>query len=282
MPKFSYVVKDKSGKTIKNIVDAYSKNAAVSQLQEQGYLVISIKELQVKGGFGKKGKTKKDTVRKFKRKKIKMDDLLTFARQLATMLEAGVTLIRSLDVICTQIQSKKFLEVITDVRAAVEKGDALSVALLRHPKVFNQFWTSLVEVGEASGTIPIVLNKLTFYMEQQARFSSTIISGIIYPAILLGVSLGAVAFFALFVGPRFEAIFNQISSLPEYHKVFYKILHDALYIAVVTIMKEDVVVFWRRCQLDSIVAILNFTSVFKIQITLYTAILPSSRNNCFF
>jgi len=223
LPKFSYIVRDTSGKTIKNIMEAYNKNAAVSQLQKQDYIVISVKELIVKGVADKTGKSKTGK-RKFKHKKVKMEDMMSFARQLSTMLEAGVTLIRSLDVILTQIQSKKFFEVLTDIRKAVEKGDSLSVALLRHPDVFNQFWTSLVEVGEASGTIPVVLNKLTFYIEQQARFRSTIISGIIYPAILFGVSMGAVVFFALFVGPRFEAIFTQMGAeLPLITKVLLAI-----------------------------------------------------------
>ena len=86
------------------------------------------------------------------------------------------------------------------------------MALAKHPKVFNQFWVSLVEVGEASGTIPAILNKLSFYLEQQAAFSSAIISGIIYPAILFVVATGAIAFFALFVGPKFEEIFTSMNA----------------------------------------------------------------------
>ncbi len=87
---------------------------------------------------------------------------------------------------------------------------ALSISLLKHPKVFNQFWVSLVEVGEASGTMPMVLEKLSFYLEQEATFNSTVISALVYPAILLFVATGAITFFALFVGPRFEDIFNSM------------------------------------------------------------------------
>jgi type IV pilus assembly protein PilC len=147
--------------------------------------------------------------------------LLTFARQLATMLESGVTLIRSLTVIETQIQSEKLSKTIRQIKNDIEQGQSLSPSLAKHPSVFNQFWVSLIEVGEASGTMPTVLNKLAFYMEQQATFSSTIISGIIYPAILFMVSMGAVMFFALFVGPRFQAIFESMGAdLPLITVVF--------------------------------------------------------------
>jgi type II secretory pathway component PulF len=127
------------------------------------------------------------------------------------MLEAGVPLIRSLNVIKSQIESRKFFKVIDDVQKNVEQGGALSTALAMHPLVFSQFWVSLIEVGEASGTIPTILEKLSQYLEQQAAFRSTVISGIIYPAILFTVAMGAVAFFALVVGPKFQSIFDSMN-----------------------------------------------------------------------
>ena len=123
------------------------------------------------------------------------------------MLEAGVSMIRTLDVILLQVQSEQLHKILSAAKKDVETGETLSGALAKYPKTFNQFWVSLVEVGETSGSIPEVLNKLAFYLEQQAKFRSTIISGIIYPAILFVVAIGAIMFFALFVGPRFEAIF---------------------------------------------------------------------------
>jgi len=210
LPKFSYTAKDASGKTIKDVMDAPSQNTVVERLQKKELFVININELSFSSPAAKRALAKKKKTKRFTHKKVKLGDLLTFARQLATMLEAGVSMIRSLDVICSQIQSEQFHKVARKIRDDVEQGGALSNALSNHPKVFNQFWTSLIEVGEASGTIPVVLNKLTFYLEQQAKFRSTIISGLIYPAILFTVSMGAVAFFALFVGPRFESIFESM------------------------------------------------------------------------
>ncbi len=212
MPQFSYVAKDSSGKTFKNVTDAYSQTSLVDTLQKQGLFVVNVQEIRVSAPSGKTSTTTKKKKMKFGHKKVKLNDMLIFARQLGTMMEAGVSLIRSLDVIKAQTDSELLYHVILKLRQDVEGGSALSIALAKHPKVFNQFWISLIEVGEASGTIPNVLKKLAFYLEQQAAFRSTIISGLIYPAILFFVSMGAVMFFALVVGPKFEDIFKQMGA----------------------------------------------------------------------
>ncbi|VAX34815.1 Type IV fimbrial assembly protein PilC [hydrothermal vent metagenome] len=212
MPKFYYVVKDKNGKTYKDVRESANQSSLITQFQNEGYFIVSIKHISSdvsQKQLKSTQKTKKE--KEFTHKKIKLQDVLIFARQLTVMLEAGVTLVRSLNVIQTQIKSQQLSEVLAQVKADVEKGTAFSAALAQHPKVFNQFWVSLMEVGEASGTIPTVLEKLAGYLEQQAAFRSTIISGVIYPLILFCVSMGAVAFFALFVGPRFEAIFDSMN-----------------------------------------------------------------------
>ena len=211
MAKFSYTVKNKDGKTLKNIVEAGNKEALVAELQSKGYFIVGVTDLtHAPTTQPKPRSTKKRKRKQLKRNKIKLHDLLVFSRQLATMLKAGVPLTRSLSVIENQIESKQLYNTIRDIHAKVEQGGSLSSALADHPKVFNQFWVSLVEVGEASGTIPNILNKLAFYLEQQASFRSAIISGIIYPAILFTVAMGAVAFFALVVGPKFQTIFESM------------------------------------------------------------------------
>ena len=224
MPKFSYTVKDKNGQSIRNVVDAASQEELITKLQKQGYFIVKI--LDLSQGSSPKGRQqptptkprarlkpkKKKKKKQYTRKKVKLEDILSFSRQLATMIESGVSLVRSLTVIQSQIQSQMLGEALLEVKNDVERGSTLSQSIAKHPKIFNQFWVSLVEVGEASGTIPTVLNKLTFYLEQQASFRSTIISGIIYPAILFGVAVGAIAFFAFFVGPRFEEIFDSMNA----------------------------------------------------------------------
>lgn len=206
MPKFSYIVKNKKGQTHKDTSDEDSRDALINKLQRQALFIVKIEEIETKKAQFV-AKTKK---KKFARKKVKSKDLLTFAHQISTMLQSGVTLTRSLEVILTQVESSEFHAVLKNIKDDIEQGQSLSECLAKHPSVFNQFWVSLIEVGEASGTIPKVLEKLAFYIEQQEAFKSAIISGIIYPAILFFVAVGAIFFFAFVIGPRFETIFNQM------------------------------------------------------------------------
>ncbi len=219
MPKFKYTVKDSYGKTLTNEVEDFSQESLVEKLQKQGYFVMKVEGVSIDMP-SLKAAPPKAREKKFTHKNIKLHDVISFSRQLVTMLESGVTLLRSLEVILSQIESEKLYHVIEKVNHDVEHGSALSEAMAHHPKVFNQFWVSLVEVGEAAGTLPKVLNKLSFYLEQQAHFRSTIISSIMYPAILFFICMGAVSFFALFVGPRFESIFTTMGvDLPMITKI---------------------------------------------------------------
>ncbi len=221
MPKFKYVIKDSKGQTITDITDSTDQESLIDRLQKQGYFIVTIQEKSEAGGLKpKKAKEKEKKQSNFTHNKVTLEDLLVFSRQLVTMLESGVTLLRSLDVIASQVESKQFSVILSKMKSDVEQGLSLSSSLAKHPKIFSQFWVSLVEVGEASGTMPLVLEKLAFYLEQEAAFSSTIISALIYPAILFCVAMGAVAFFAFFVGPRFESIFNSFGvELPLITKV---------------------------------------------------------------
>ncbi len=208
MPRFHYIAKDSSGKNITADIEAFDKASLIQQLQKQGFFIMSVEE-HTTIAARVQGIEKKDA-RKFTHRSIKLMDMLNFANQLATLLDSGVTILRSLEVILDQVESERFYGVLEKINGDVEQGSSLSEALARHPKVFSQLWVSLIEVGEASGTMPMVLKKLAFYLEQQSSFQSTVTSAVMYPAVLFMVCIGAVAFFALFVGPRFESIFNAM------------------------------------------------------------------------
>jgi len=210
--KFSYVVKDPEGKTYQNVAEAESRAELIKNLQMQKYFIVSIEEMT----WGSAVKFSSGAVRKeFSHRGVKLNDQLTFARQMATMLSAGVNLSRTLNVLIQQVDSAKFYQVLKRIQKDVENGVSLSIAMSQHPEQFDQFWVSLVEVGEASGTMPMVLNKLSLHLERRAAFRSTIISGVIYPVILLCVCFGAVLFFALVVGPQFQNVFDTMHvSLP--------------------------------------------------------------------
>ena len=208
MPNFLYTVKDSTGKTKSETITALSENALVERLQSEGYFVVNVR--LVTGKVVPKEEKRKEAEYKFDHDKANIEDLLILSRQLATMLESGVTMLRSFDVIKSQIQSRQLFNAVTKIHDDIEQGSSLSAALAKHPKIFNQFWVSLGEVGEASGTMPLVLNKLAQHVEQEVAFKSAIISAMVYPIILFVVCIGAVIFFALVVGPRFEDVFNSM------------------------------------------------------------------------
>ena len=212
MAKYIYVVKDSSGKSISDLAEAVDQDTLVEHLQKQGYFVVSIKPQLDTPAVTQPKRQKIKEQRIFTHNKVHLDDLLVFSRQLGTMLDSGVSLMRSLDVIISQAESKQFFNILIDIKKQIEQGASLSASLAKYPKTFNQFWVSLVEVGEASGNMPKILEKLSFYLEQEAAFNSSIITAIVYPAILFVVACGAIAFFAFFVGPRFEEVFKSMGA----------------------------------------------------------------------
>jgi len=206
LPKFAYVVKDASGKTFSGTDEANDQATLVTRLHQHGYFVINVQSLAKVSAKKNDGKAKRAA---FSHQKVTLDDLLTFCRQLGTMLNTGVTLLRSLDIIAMQVDSKQFHDILVNVKRSVEEGNSLSGSLGKHPKIFSKLWVSLVEVGEASGNLPMVLEKLAFYLEQQSAFKSSLVSAMIYPIILLFVAVAAIIFFALVIGPRFKTLFES-------------------------------------------------------------------------
>jgi type IV pilus assembly protein PilC len=214
MPKFFITSKNAAGKTQTSVQDAADKNAAIAVVQAQGFFVVAVESLDnVQQSADPESAPVR--VRKFGHNKTKLEDIVVFARQLATMLEAGVPLLRSLAVIVDQVDSRELSEALQKIQQDVESGQPFSKTLGNHPKVFSPFWVSLIEVGEASGTMPRVLKKLTEYMEEAAKFQSQLGSAMIYPYVLMGIGGAAVLCFALFIGPIFEKIFLDLhTTLP--------------------------------------------------------------------
>ena len=210
MPKFLVTAKDTAGRVFNEVVEASASNQAVLVVQAKGLFVTAIKPLGEDAAPAKKAVVPGGDQKKFSHDKSSLDDIISFSRQLATMIEAGVPLMRALRIIADQVESKELSRVLNEIVADVEQGQPFSRALTKHPKVFSPFWVSLVEVGEASGTMPKVLEKLTIYMEEAAAFRSHIIGALIYPGVLFSICVGAILVFAVVIGPTFERIFTEM------------------------------------------------------------------------
>lgn len=206
--QFSYTAVDKEGKKITATEEAVDEESLVIRLQAKGMVVVHVTALEATAAKPKETIAIGAGKNKFTHKRIKLNDLVVFSRQLATMLDSGVTLLKSLEVILQQVDSSNLYGCLSSVKRDLEQGSSLSASLSKHPKVFNQFWLSLVEVGEASGTLPVILEKLAFYLEEKAAFQSKVITAMIYPIVLFIVCIGAISFFALKIIPVFTGIFK--------------------------------------------------------------------------
>jgi type IV pilus assembly protein PilC len=204
MSKFSYKVKTKSGKTIKGVQEASSESDMVSRLRREGYFIISISE-------EKKEKEKKSSLFKKSRKRnsIKLADLTFLARNLATTLSSGVTLLRSLELVSLQSESAKLEIILRECSSHIRDGLSLGEAVDKYPNVFSPFWRGIIKVGESSGNLPFVLNRLADYLEMRMEFESKIKSALVYPVILTIAAVVAVFIFLKFIFPKFGDLFKS-------------------------------------------------------------------------
>jgi len=207
MPKFFYIAKDNKGKKITAVQEKSDQNELIAQLQAQGLVVMKIQPYEK----ATKATKAKEEARKIGRKRmhsrITTNDLTLFCRQLGTLLGAGVTIIESLKIIQQQIASRSFLKVLEELREGMEGGLSFHEAMAKKPKIFSQMWINLVESGEASGNLAIVLSRLASYLERDAKFRSQIISALIYPIILMTVGIGALFFLTIKIIPTFANLF---------------------------------------------------------------------------
>jgi type IV pilus assembly protein PilC len=259
MGRFSYVVRDKDGNRQTGVEEATDSDTLIIKLQAQGLLVVEVKPYE-KAVSESRESIKKAVVTTHG--KAKTMDLVIFARQLATMLDAGVNLMRSLQIISQQVESAALLKTLEQMSRDLIKGSSFSKSLAQHPKIFGQFWVSLAEVGEASGNLPVILEKLADYMEAKANFQSKVVSAILYPSVLLFVSIGALGFFAAVIVPKFSEIFVSMNiNLPPLTKLilgtfdFVKskfILLFAGIVAIIFLFKRYINTKVGRWQLESV------------------------------
>ena len=201
MPFFRYVARDKAGKLIDEITETKNEEELVNGLQAKGLLVISV------GPAPEVKSKKKADSRKF-HKAVKSHDLIMFSRELATLLGAGVTLIKSLEILCKQIESRVLLIAVEQIKKDIEGGYTFQNALKKHDKIFSTFWINLVETGEASGHLPLSLDQVAVYLEENAELKRKVVSALMYPIVLVCVATGAIAIFLLKIIPIFSEIFK--------------------------------------------------------------------------
>jgi type IV pilus assembly protein PilC len=200
MPSFSYVARETAtGREIRNSVEAATEQAAVTALLNRNLLVVSIQEK-----LGKKGKTAGG--------KVALQDLVIFTRQLATMIDAGLAMVQSLQALAEQTTNKIMRDLIKDVCSRVEGGDSFSEALVKHPKAFNKLFTCMVSAGERGGLLAEILGRLATYLENAARLRRKVKSSMMYPIVVTVVAIGITIFLLVKVVPVFGEIFTSFGA----------------------------------------------------------------------
>src|SRR5688572_12879054 len=196
MPSFTYVARESgTGREIRSSLDAQSEQAAIAALLNRNLLVVSIQER-----IGKKGKTSGG--------KVALSDLVIFTRQLATMIDAGLAMVQSLQALAEQTTNKVMRDVIKDVCTRVEGGDSFSEALVKHPKVFNKLYCCMVAAGERGGLLAEILARLATYLENTARLRKKVKSAMMYPTVVTVVALGITVFLLVKVVPVFGDVYK--------------------------------------------------------------------------
>ncbi len=196
MPSYVYVARETgSGREIRNSLEAASEQAAIAALLNRNLLVVSIQER-----IGKKGKTSGG--------KVNLADLVVFTRQLATMIDAGLAMVQSLQALADQTKNKAMRDVIRDVCTRVEGGDSFSEALSKHPKVFARLYVCMVGAGERGGLLSEILSRLATYLENAARLRKKVKSAMMYPTVVTIVAIGITIFLLIKVVPVFGDVYK--------------------------------------------------------------------------
>src|SRR6185436_19411065 len=204
MPSFSYVARETgTGREIRSTVEAGSEQAAISALLNRNLLVVSIQEK-----MSKKGKTGGG--------RVSLQELVMFTRQLATMIDAGLGMVTSLQGLAEQTSHKVMRDVIRDVCSRVEGGDSFSEALQKHPKAFSRLYVSMVSAGEKGGLLAEILSRLATYLENTARLRKKVKSAMMYPTVVTVVAILITIFLLVKVVPVFSEIFQSFGAdLPK-------------------------------------------------------------------
>ena len=208
MRHFSYRAKDGKGKPVKGVLQAENERAAGKMLLDQGLVPDRITEVDEAGLLGKL------------QKRVPNKDKIVFTRQFATLLGAGLPLSNTLRTLLEQTESKPMKRVIEDVLQQVEAGKSLAEACSKHPEVFDQVYLSLLQAGEASGTLDLALKRLADQKEKDESMMSRIRGAMTYPAIVLLVIIAVVIFMMVMVVPQVENLYSDMGKeLPGATKV---------------------------------------------------------------
>jgi type IV pilus assembly protein PilC len=224
MPKYDYIALDSHGKETKGSIEVGSQNEAIGRVKEMGLFPTKIIEAE-RAQDKSSGKKAKPAAKAGGKKKaglsleikipgltggVKPKVLTTFTRQLATLVDAGLPLLRGLRVLEKQERNATLKRILGELALAIEGGSTFSEALAQHPKVFNRLFVNMVKAGELGGVLEVVLKRLAEFSEKAQKIKGKVKAALFYPVAVLFVAMGILALLLLFVIPRFKDVFANM------------------------------------------------------------------------
>lgn len=212
MAKFKYTAIDQNGKQKTGAVSANSSEEASAKLGAMGLMPTAINEASGTAGAKAAAKPKGSKAKKAGGfgKVVKPAELTTFTRQLATLLQAGLPLLRALEVMIRQERNLRFKAVLEQIGEQVKSGNSFSDGLSQHPKVFDRLFVNMIKAGEAGGVLDVVLSRLAGFMEKAQRTKKKVKSAMVYPIVVVGVAVTIVVLLMVVVVPKFQSIFDDM------------------------------------------------------------------------
>ncbi len=208
MPKFEYLVKDTTGRDMRGTQEAADANSLVQDFHEKGYVIVKINEMKEASKF-----FSVSTSSSFgKGRKVKLEEQVVFSRQLATMINAGVPLVQSLDILAQQMDNPAFQKIALSLKFSVEGGRSFSESLGDHTKVFSPLFINMVRAGESSGKLDEILDRISSYLEKTNTLIKKVKAALVYPAVVSGFAFIITYAMFTFVIPKFAEIFDTLGA----------------------------------------------------------------------
>ncbi|HWB20716.1 MAG TPA: type II secretion system F family protein [Phycisphaerales bacterium] len=216
MPTYAYEALNSAGKQQKGTVEAVSSEEAIQRIKSQGYFPTSVREQKIKGSSAVRGgdtlkAKKKRSLSSFSIGGVSTKKMTLFTRQLSTLQDAGLPLLRSVQILEQQQRPGLLKSILGQVAEDVEAGSTLSDAMAKHPKAFNRLYCKMVNAGEIGGVLDVILQRLANFMEKAQRLKRRIIGAMIYPTVVICIAVLIVTGIMIFVIPKFQAIFNDFN-----------------------------------------------------------------------
>jgi len=219
MPKYAYVALDARGAEMSGEIEADNQTLALSKIREKGLFPTSVSEAGATPAKATKATARKKSAggglkteiklpRLFTR--VKPKELMVFTRQLATLVDAGLPLVRSMQVLEKQEKNPGLKKSLGEMADSIQSGSTFAEALAQHPKIFNKLYVNMAKAGEVGGVLDQVLLRLAEFMEKAQKIKNKVVGAMVYPLVVMTMALGILTFLMIVIIPKFKQIFSEL------------------------------------------------------------------------